>query len=432
MMRHRGGEDRHQRGQLLPRGPGEEQDREGHRHVHEPRSEVGLGDHDHRRQQRQQHDPGRGAALVQPSGTVYRERGERRDQQHLAELRGLDLEERQRDPAVRAADRRHREHDDVQRDDQPVEAVLVFTQARVVQAREHQRERDPDRRRRWPGAGRSRAAGRASRCWSRPCSVTSEHATSPKAASISSGSNSSTTRAWRGRLLGHLDRVTRAPLVIRTRPPRSPRESSGAHSVLDWPGDELAALAEEPLRENLARGRGGRSGAEAALLDGHHDEDRPLRDRARSRRTTTGRPVEALRRAGLAVNRILALRPAAEHVGGGAAGLRGSGVQAGADRVEVLGGDVDVAGRGRVDPLEHGAVGGVGLETDVGTDYGAAVGDRRVGDRQLQRRGLEVALADGEVLVVADRPRTAVGDPAAAVARLARKGPVACSHWTSS
>ena len=39
----------------------------------------------------------------------------------------------------------------------------------------------------------------------------------------------------------------------------------------------------------------------------------------------------------------------------------------------------------------------------------AAVGQRRVGDGHLQRRGLQVALADGEVDVVAHRPR-AVGE----------------------
>ena len=42
-----------------------------------------------------------------------------------------------------------------------------------------------------------------------------------------------------------------------------------------------------------------------------------------------------------------------------------------------------------------------------GRDDRAAVGQRRVGDRELQRRGLQVALADGEVDVVARRPRRA-------------------------
>ena len=45
------------------------------------------------------------------------------------------------------------------------------------------------------------------------------------------------------------------------------------------------------------------------------------------------------------------------------------------------------------------------------------VGERRVGDRHLQRVGQQVALADREVHVVADAPRLArFGDDAAAVA----------------
>ena len=42
----------------------------------------------------------------------------------------------------------------------------------------------------------------------------------------------------------------------------------------------------------------------------------------------------------------------------------------------------------------------------------AAVGERRVGDGHLQRRGLQVALADREVDVVADGPGPGVRDPA--------------------
>ena len=50
----------------------------------------------------------------------------------------------------------------------------------------------------------------------------------------------------------------------------------------------------------------------------------------------------------------------------------------------------------------------------MGAHDGPAVGDRRVGGRELQRRHLHVTLADREVDVVADRPRPvgAVGDPA--------------------
>ncbi len=49
---------------------------------------------------------------------------------------------------------------------------------------------------------------------------------------------------------------------------------------------------------------------------------------------------------------------------------------------------------------------------DVGRDDPAVVGQRRVHDRQLQRRDLNVALADGGVDVVTDRPVGGVGDAA--------------------
>ena len=45
---------------------------------------------------------------------------------------------------MRAADERHAEHDDVERDQQPVEAVLVLTQPRIVDPREHERDEHAD------------------------------------------------------------------------------------------------------------------------------------------------------------------------------------------------------------------------------------------------------------------------------------------------
>ena len=53
------------------------------------------------------------------------------------------------------------------------------------------------------------------------------------------------------------------------------------------------------------------------------------------------------------------------------------------------------------------------VEPDVRAHDLASVGDGRVGDSELKRRRLDVALADGQVDVVADRPRPPVGDPAA-------------------
>ena len=73
----------------------------------------------------------------------------------------------------------------------------------------------------------------------------------------------------------------------------------------------------------------------------------------------------------------------------------------------------------RVDVLQHRPVLVLDREAHVGTHDRAAVGQRRVGDGELERGDLDVALADGEVDVVADRPRAAVGDPAAGVLGLA-------------
>ncbi len=196
--RRREREQEDERGQLLPRGAGHEQDRERDGDVHQPGAEVGLRDDDHRRDQREQHDPHRRAPLVQPPGAVDGERPERHDQQDLPELGGLDLEERERDPAARPADRRHGVDDHVERDDQPVQAVLVLAQPGVVDAREHERDDQADRGvdalpldvvQRVARVGRLRVA---------PLSVTIEHAISPPAASSSSGSNRNSERGRAG------------------------------------------------------------------------------------------------------------------------------------------------------------------------------------------------------------------------------------------
>src|ERR1700691_2707210 len=78
--------------------------------------------------------------------------------------------------------------------------------------------------------------------------------------------------------------------------------------------------------------------------------------------------------------------------------------------------------------LQEAAVGFVDLLAEVGPDDGAfavvrvGVGDSRVGDGHLQRVSQEIALPDGQVHVVADRPgawfadyaaRGAVGAPTA-------------------
>ena len=77
------------------------------------------------------------------------------------------------------------------------------------------------------------------------------------------------------------------------------------------------------------------------------------------------------------------------------------------DRRAVFGVDLDVARAGRVDFLEHPAGGVLDFLADVRGDDRAAVAERRVGDRHLQRVGLQVALAGRQLDVVA-RPTRAV------------------------
>ena len=66
--------------------------------------------------------------------------------------------------------------------------------------------------------------------------------------------------------------------------------------------------------------------------------------------------------------------------------------------------DVDVAARRRCEFLQHAAGGVVDFHPDVRGHHGAAVGQGRVGDRHLQRVGLQVALAGRQLDVVAGRP----------------------------
>ena len=66
--------------------------------------------------------------------------------------------------------------------------------------------------------------------------------------------------------------------------------------------------------------------------------------------------------------------------------------------------DVEPPLRARGDLLQHPAVRVLDPHADVRRDHAAAVRDRAVGDRHLQRVGLQVTLADGEVDVVARCP----------------------------
>ena len=113
--------------------------------------------------------------------------GERDDQQQLAELRGLELQERQRDPARRPVHLRHPVDDDVGRDQQPEGDEPVLTQPRVVEPGDDQRADQAE-------ACVRRLMLEDSSVPAAPLSVTSEQATSPSAASMISGSIASCSR----------------------------------------------------------------------------------------------------------------------------------------------------------------------------------------------------------------------------------------------
>src|SRR4051812_13547350 len=176
-------------------------------------------------------------------------------------------------------------------------------------------------------------------------------------------------------------------------------------------GDERLLLA-EPLREHHAGDRRGGLGAEAAVLDGRRDDDRPalVRHEAHVPRLVVA-PV-ALGRARLAVDRERSLVPALEDVGRGAVPLCRfmQALENGSPGARI---HLDPPRGARIDLLDL-ATGRVVLDRDaeVRPHDAPAVLDRPIGNGHLERRGLEVALADREVHVVADRPRTHVGDPA--------------------
>ena len=126
----RHGEDG-EREEVLPGGARHEQHHESDDGEHHGRAQVRLGQYQQRRDQRQEDDPYSGTDLVQPSRAVCYEGRQRQDEEDLAELRGLHLEQGQRNPAVRTLHGRHPQHDQDQRDHQAVEAVLVLAQPRV-------------------------------------------------------------------------------------------------------------------------------------------------------------------------------------------------------------------------------------------------------------------------------------------------------------
>src|SRR3954447_4125499 len=235
-----------------------------------------------------------------------------------------------------------------------------------------------------------------------PLSAMTEHTTSPTAATTSRGSSrrrhSRGTRGGGGSEAGWI-----GVAVVTRRGERSGREGGDrASSVGAGALDELLVGDVEPLREDEARRRCGGLRAEAAALDrdGHDDRARLVRDVA----DVPGLVGLAgpLDRARLAVD---GQREALHDRGRGAAVLHRRAVEAGHDGLPVDGRDVHLAPRRLGDLLDLAAEAVLDLPAEVRTDHAPAVDDRRVGDGHLQRRGLEVALADGEVHVVAGGPR---------------------------
>ena len=147
-------------------------------------------------------------------------------------------------------------------------------------------------------------------------------------------------------------------------------------------------------------------------LDRHDDHDRlaAVLDEARVPRLIRVRL--ALDGARLTVDLV---REVLEEVGRGPAVLAGGAAQAVEHDLAVAGVDLDLALRLGRELRDGHAVAVLDRLAEVRLDDRAAVGQRRVGDRDLQRRRLQIALADGEVDAVAGRPRAV--DPAALVQR---------------
>ena len=95
--------DQPDRAEVLPRRPADEEHRAERGEVDERRAEVGLGEHEHDRQQAEPDHAQRRPDLVQPPRPLGDEAGEREDEEQLPELRRLEGEEADVDPARRAA-----------------------------------------------------------------------------------------------------------------------------------------------------------------------------------------------------------------------------------------------------------------------------------------------------------------------------------------
>ena len=112
--------------------------------------------------------PARAAPLRSARLAVENDRGQDQDEQHLAQLGRLELEERQLDPALGAACGGAQHQDEHDRaEDGRVEADLELAEARVVDPRDREHQRDSRRPRRSTGGSRSSADSPGTSCGGR-------------------------------------------------------------------------------------------------------------------------------------------------------------------------------------------------------------------------------------------------------------------------
>ena len=133
--------------EVRPAHPSEEQNRQCDDHQHDSRAEVGLKEDQCRRGEAQgQHADGLAGSRA-AAGALDHERREGDDQQHLGELRGLEAEVGELDPAAGAARGGPEEQDEADRGDhRRVDADPDLAEARVVDPGDGEHQRDPEHR----------------------------------------------------------------------------------------------------------------------------------------------------------------------------------------------------------------------------------------------------------------------------------------------
>jgi hypothetical protein len=138
------GAERQQPGEAPPADACDEQHGEEDRDVDQAGAQIG-GHHEDRGDHRDEHEPRRRVALAKPPRAIDHERRQRRDEQHLAELGRLHLEERQLDRAPRSTRHPTEDGDEQQAaHHQPVDAVLQLPQSRVVDPAQDDRHERAD------------------------------------------------------------------------------------------------------------------------------------------------------------------------------------------------------------------------------------------------------------------------------------------------